>query len=172
MERMKKFFMYFVMLLALILFVNILTNLAMKENYKDITNHQILVESPKVTVSESKATYSHGYIKGNILNDTGEHLKDKYLQFDFYDKDGLYVGTESKEIKYFNVDERINFEINFKYNNVSKIKINLIDNKKEQVNKEEIEDLFDNIKPNYTKEGIELGILISIPMVIWYMLPY
>lgn len=127
MERMKKFFIYFILFVGLYLFVSLMTNLGMKEKYEDITNHEILVESPKVTILESRVTYSYGYIKGNVLNDTGEHLKDKYLQFDFYDKDGLYVGTESKEIKYFNVDETINFDLNYEYTNVERIRISFVD---------------------------------------------
>lgn len=126
MERMKKFFIYFILFVGLYLFVNLMTNLGMRENYKSITNHEILVKSPKVTVVESKATYSYGYIKGNISNDTGEHITEKYLQFDFYDKDGIYVGTETKEIKYFNVDETINFDLNYEYTNVNKIKISFV----------------------------------------------
>lgn len=127
MERMKKFFIYFILFVGLYLFVSLMINFGMKEKYETITNHQITVKSPQVTVSESKATYSHGYIKGNILNNTGEHIKDKYLQFDFYDKDGIYLGTESKEIKYFNVDEKINFDLNYEYTNVNKIKISFVD---------------------------------------------
>ena len=127
MVRMKKFFVYFILFVALFLFINLFTELQMKEKYRTITNHEILVKSPKVTITESKAKYSYGYIKGNILNDTKEHIKDKFLQFDFYDKDGIYVGTEYKEIKYFNVEESIKFEINYEYVNVNKIKISFVD---------------------------------------------
>ena len=127
MARMKKFFVYFILFVGLYFFVSLMTNLGMRENYKNITHHQITVKSPKVTVSESKAVYSHGYIKGSISNDTGEHVKDKYLQFDFYDKDGIYVGTESKEIKYFNVDETIKFDLDYEYTNVERIRISFVD---------------------------------------------
>ena len=127
MGTVKKFRTYLLIFLATFLFVELFTNIVMKEKFTDITNYEINVTSPKVSVTESKASYSSGYIKGNITNDTGEHIKDKYLQFDFYDKDGIYVGTESQEIKYFNVSEKISFDINYKYKNVNRIEIGFVD---------------------------------------------
>lgn len=154
---MKKFFIYFILFVAFYLFVSLMTNLGMKENYKNITNHQITVESPKVTVSESKATYSYGYIKGSISNDTGKHLKDKYLQFDFYDKEGIYVGTEFKEIKYFNVDETIKFDLNYEYINVEKIKISFVDD----IIKPQKFSIF-NIEDENFKMAIPIAIVIGL----------
>ncbi len=127
MARMKQFFLYFLMLVIFFIFVSLSTNLLMKEKFVDITNHEINISSPQIVVTESKASYNSGYIRGTITNDTGEHIKDKYLQFDFYDKDGIYLGTESKEIKYFNVDEMISFDISYTYKNVNKIKISFVD---------------------------------------------
>lgn len=127
MAKIKKFFLYFLMFIAVYIFVTILTNFSMKENFKDIQNIQVGVSSPKILIEESKATNTHGYIKGNITNDTGEHIKDKFLQFDFYNKNGLYVGTKSQEIKYFNVNEKVNFDITYNYENVNSIKISFVD---------------------------------------------
>lgn len=161
---MKKFFMYFMMFIALYLFVNLFTNLSMRENYKDITNHQIEINSPQVTVLESKATYSHGYIKGNILNNTGEHIKDKYLQFDFYNTEGIYLGTEVKEIKYFNIDETINFDINYKYPNINRIRINLVD----EVIKPESKtfNIFDNIDDGTLKIAIPIAAILGLYVIL------
>lgn len=161
MERMKKFFIYFLLFVGLYLFVSLMTNLGMKEKYESITNHEILVESPKVTVSESKATYSYGYIKGNISNDTRKHLKDKYLQFDFYDKDGIYVGTESKDIKYFNVDETINFDLNYEYTNVNKIKISFVD----QIVKPEEKSIL-NIEDENLKIAVPIAAVLGLFLII------
>lgn len=127
MEKIKEFFIYFLMFIALYIFVTVLTNFSMKEKFKNIQDIQISVNSPQIFIEESKATDSRGYVKGNIVNDTGEHIKDKYLQFDFYNKNGAYVGTEVQEIKYFNVKEKVNFDIQYNYNNVNNIKISLVD---------------------------------------------
>ena len=161
MERMKKFFIYFILFVGLYFFVSLMANLEMKEKYENISNHEILVESPKVTVSESKATYSYGYIKGNISNDTGKHLTDKYLQFDFYDKDGIYVGTEFKEIKYFNVDETINFDLNYEYTNVNKIKISFVD----EIIKPQQKSIF-NIEDETLKIALPIAAILGLYVIL------
>lgn len=164
MAKMKKFFLYFLMFIALYIFVTTLTNFSMKEKFKDIQNIQISVSSPKIFIEESKATNSHGYIKGNITNDTGEHIKDKFLQFDFYNKDGTYVGTETQEIKYFNVEEKVNFDIKYNYNNVNNIKISFVD----EVVKKEVSN--GNIF-HLTEEQKNLAIPAAIIIGLYAILP-
>ena len=44
-----------------------------------------------------------------------------------YNKNDVYLGSEYKELKYFNVDETINYEINFNYKDVNKVKLQIID---------------------------------------------
>lgn len=167
MGTIKKFRTYLLMFLAFFLFVEIFTNLAMKEDLLDITNHEINITSPKVKIIESKASYSNGYIKGEIVNNTGEHIKDKYLQFDFYDKDGIYVGTESKEIKYFNVNEKINFNISYKYQNIEKIKINFVDEVIKPKNN--MPSIF-NLE-NIDDEQIKIALPIAIVLGLYVILP-
>ena len=99
----------------------------MKEKYKDISNYVIDIDSPQIIIEESKASYNNGYIRGSIINNTGNHLRNKCLQFDFYDSDGIYVGKKTKEIKIFNVDEKIKFNIEYSFKNVDKINITFID---------------------------------------------
>ncbi len=108
---MKKLFKYFLMFIALFLFVELVTNFAMKERFNNLPEYKINVTSPKIEVTENKASSYSGYIKGTITNDTGEHLRNKFLQFDFYDKDGIYLGTETQEIKIFNINEKSSFNI-------------------------------------------------------------
>lgn len=165
MGTIKKFRTYLLIFLAFFLFVELFTNLAMKEKFVDITNHEINIASPKVNIAESKASYYSGYIKGNIINDTGEHIKDKYLQFDFYDKDGIYVGTESKEIKYFNVTEKISFDINYKYKNVNRIEIRFVD---EVIKPEKNMPRF-NI--NIEDEELKIALPIALVLGLYVILP-
>lgn len=167
MGTIKKFRTYLLIFLAFFLFVEIFTNLAMKENFVDINNHEIKITSPKVNITESKAVYGRGYIKGNIVNDTGEHIKDRYLQFDFYDKDGIYAGTESKEIKYFNVNEKISFNIDYKYKNIETIKINFVDEVVEPKNNRP--SIF-NIN-NIDEEQMKIALPIAIVLGLYVILP-
>ena len=163
---MKKLFKYFLIFIALFLFVELCTNFSMKERYNNEPKYKINVTSPKIEVTENKASNYNGYIKGSITNDTGEHLRNKFLQFDFYDKDDVYLGTESQEIKIFNINEKSSFNIEYKYTNVDKIEINFVNEvSKPQtkigklINFEEDED----VKKIATPIGLFLGIMAVLP---------
>lgn len=164
MGTIKKFRTYLLLFIVMFLFIGLFTNIAMRENFVDITNHIRLVTSPKIVITESKASYSRGYIKGNITNDTGEHIKDKYLQFDFYDKDGIYVGTKTQEIKYFNVEEKISFDIDYEFQNVEKINIDFVDEVIKP--KSKISSLF-----NLDDEDIKIAAPIALGLVLYTIIP-
>lgn len=138
MAKMKKFLKYLIWLVLLYLIVNGLTYLATKDDYKELTNYTISTDSPKIEVTESMATYTHGYIKGQVTNNTGEHIQKTYLQLDFYDKEGIYLGKEYKALEYFNSNETIKFDVDYTYTNVSKIKIG-ISNQIEEATRPEIQ---------------------------------
>ena len=145
------------MFIVSFIIITILTNLAMRDNYKDITDYEILSSSPEIRVNECKAEYSHGYITGTVTNNTGKHFPLKYLQVDLYNKDGIYLGTEYKELKYFNVDETINFDINYSYNDTSKVVLDITDEmtKKEKIN------FFNSIDDDQLKIALPIaGILV------------
>ena len=127
MAKMKKFFKYLIWLILLYLLVNGLTYVATKDNYKELNNFTIATESPKIEVTESKSTYTHGYIKGQVTNDTGKHIPKTYLQLDFYDKDGTWLGKETKEWESFNLHGTIKFDINYAYTNVNRIRLSVTD---------------------------------------------
>lgn len=164
MKKIKEFFIYFLMFIALYIFVTVLTNFSMKEKFKDIQDIQISVNSPQIFIEESKATDSRGYVKGNIVNNTGEHIKDKYLQFDFYNKNGAYIGTEVQEIKYFNVEEKVNFDIQYNYKNVNSIEINFVDEViKKETSSGKLFELTDEQKNLALPVAAIVGLYVIIP---------
>lgn len=157
MGTLKKFRTYFLIFIAFFIVIGFLTKVAMRENFKDISNYEIKCESPVISVEENRATYSHGYIKGTVTNNTGTHLPLKYLQIDLYDKDGIYLGTEYKELKYFNVDETISFDINYTYSNVGKAVLNVTD----EMTKKESYKFFNDIDDEQLKIALPIaGLLI------------
>ena len=127
MAKMKKFFKYLIWLILLYLLVNGLTYVATKDDYKDLNNFVIVTDSPQIEVTESKAAYTHGYIKGQVTNNTGKHIQKTYLQIDFYDKDNIWLGKEVKELASFNLNETIKFDINYTYTDVTKIRLSVTD---------------------------------------------
>ena len=168
---MKKLFRYFILFIAFFFVIGLLTNLEMKENFDNEPKYTANVESPKIEVTENKSSFSHGYIKGSITNDTKELMNDKYLQFDFYDKDGIYNGTEVKEIKVFNVSEKIPFNVNYNYENIDRIDIKFVDEvDKPQRKIAEILN-FDNIDENTKRIAIPIGIFMGLYAVFPLLVP-
>jgi len=126
MATLKKFRMYFFMFIGFFILITLLTNFLMRDNYKN-ANFEIKVETPKIEVGECKVAYSNGYIKGTVTNNTGKLISLKYLQANLYDKDGVYLGSEYKELKTFNVNETISFDINYNYVDVEKVILGFTD---------------------------------------------
>ena len=129
MGTLKKFWKYFLLFIVMFVIIGGLTSLAMRENFKEIANYKIIGTSPIITVTESEATNTHGYIKGTVTNNK----------------------------------ETINFNINYRYNNVDKIVVGLTDEK----TKDEIYNFFSDI------EDDELAIALPIAglLVLYTVLP-
>ena len=164
MGTIKKFWKYFLLFICAFFIIGFLSNLPMRDNYKDLS-YEIKTTSPEIKVEESKVEYSHGYIKGSITNNTGKHLQLKYLRVDLYNKDGKFAGTEYKELKYFNVDETINFDINFKYENVNRVELKIVD-KKEEIEKR---GLLDSV--NWEDDDVKIAAPIAGLLVFHTILP-
>ena len=126
MGTIKKFWMYFWMFIGFFLFVTLLTNFLMRDDYKN-GSYEIKAESPTITVSECKAAYSTGYIKGSVVNNTQEIIPLKYLQINLYNKDGVYLGSEYKELKNWYPEETINFDMSYNYLNIDKAILGFVD---------------------------------------------
>ena len=182
MARMKKFLLYFVMFAGLFLFVEFFTNvniLNVEEKYVQLDNYEIKTELPKIEVTEFMGNNSSKYIKGNITNNTGEHIKDKYLKFSFYNKSNIFLAAKYQQIKYFNVDEKINFNIDFNYRDVQKVQIELVDeiqeveeNKNIQANEKnngnDGNNIFKLLEPKITEETMKVAIPIVAVMTAIY----
>lgn len=123
---MKKIFRYIVLLIVIYLVVEIFVYFLTKPYYKDMNNYEILFEEPIVEITESKAAKNKGYIQGYTTNNTGEIINNITIRFDFYDKNGTYMGTKYKKIDIFNATEKVNFDIKYEYKNVSEIKISIV----------------------------------------------
>jgi len=133
MDRLKTFKWYFIIFASFFLVLWLLTEGVSWHPYKNL-KYEIDFDSPALTISEAKGASNHGYIKGKITNDTSNIIDMGYIQFDFYDKEGTYLGTEFQELKNFNIGESNNVNINFDYNyqNVDAVKITIVDENKKR----------------------------------------
>ena len=162
MGTIKKFWMYFWMFIGFFLFITLSTNFLMRDNYKNIRNYEIKAESPVIEVTECKAAYSNGYIKGTVTNNTKELIPLKYLQINLYDKDGVYLGSEYKELKIFNVDETISFDINYNYIDVEKVTLAFTD----EIPEKTAFNLFENVDNEQLKIAAPFAGLLLLVTIL------
>ena len=94
--------------------------------YKPIES-RVMSKEPSVNVAESKATYVNGYIKGNIYNDTSETINGKYLKIALYTSRNVNMGTKYVKIDNLEVKKTQDFEMWFKYTDVSYCNITVVD---------------------------------------------
>lgn len=162
MGTIKKFWIYLALFVAFFAYTEFLVYAAMKDNYRDITNYEVKIDSPEIEVTESRATRTHGNIKGSVTNNTGEFMPLKYLQINLYDKNDVYLGSEYKELKYFNINETIKFDIDYRYNNVDKITLKLTD----EISKNENNYFLNNIEDETLKLAIPIAGFLALYVLI------
>ncbi len=122
---MKKIFRYVILLILVYVVVEVFVHFMTKAYYKDFNNYSILVDNPKIEITESKIAKNKGYIQGKVTNTTEELLKNVNIDFIFYNENNNQIGIENKTIEIFNVGEEVKFEVKFEYKDVEKIKINI-----------------------------------------------
>ena len=91
-----------------------------------MNNYEITVQTPEISVTESKVARNKGYIKGNITNNSAEMIKNLKVKFEFYNENDKLGGIEYRDEDILNASETIKFDIGYNYKNVEKIKISTV----------------------------------------------
>ena len=123
---MKKIIRYLLLLIHMIVVVRVYVYFLTKTNYQDMNNYEITVQTPEISVTESKVARNKGYIKGNITNNSAEMIKNLKVKFEFYNENDKLVGIEYRDEDILNASETIKFDIGYNYKNVEKIKISTV----------------------------------------------
>ena len=109
--RMKVLFCYVLLFITVFVFSDIMIYLYTKSLYQPMEKYEVNIEAPQVTISVAEASNVNGNVKGTIKNTTQEKITDKYIRFDFYTPREVNVGKQ--------------FELGFKYDNVSNVKVSM-----------------------------------------------
>lgn len=123
--RIKVFLCYLLLFVVVFVFSDIMIYLYTKSMYSPIENYEISVEAPLITVNVAEASNVNGNVKGIIKNNTQEKISDKYVRFDFYTPRNVNIGTKYLKINELNINEELQYELGFKYENVSSVKISM-----------------------------------------------
>lgn len=125
--RMKVFFCYLLIFVSFFIFSNIMIDNYTKAMYQPMTSYEINVTSPEVTIETAEATHVNGTIKGTIKNTTEEVIDKQYLKFEFYTPRNVNIGTQYIEVKNLFPEEQQKYELAFRYDNVSNVKVSLVE---------------------------------------------
>ena len=92
--KTMKMLLTFALLIALLwIFSDIVIYFSINGTYKP-KEAKVYVSTPEVTITESKATYINGVVKGTIKNNTEKIIDGTYLKIDMYSPRDVNLGTE------------------------------------------------------------------------------
>lgn len=156
MKRMKTFFIYVLLIAALWIFSDIVIYLTVNGTFKD-KEAKVFISSPEVTISESKATYINGCVKGIIKNNAEEVINNKYLKIDMYSERDVNLGTKYVKIEKLQPSETKEFEMWYEYTDVDYVIIRTTD-KVPNLNGEE-----------FSSQNLRFGLLFGKLMLLYFM---
>ena len=127
MKRLKKFLLYAAMIVGFWVFSDIISYVAIKSNYDNIYS-KIYINSPEISIKESKATYVNGVIKGSLKNNTDTMMNGKYLKIELYSARDVKLGTKYIKIENLEPSKYQEFEMWYKFTDVEYANITVTDN--------------------------------------------
>ena len=154
MDKMKKFFVYFLVFIAFFVFSNLMIKAFLKVSYSDMHGYEINVNSDQlfVDVSEAKSSKRNGYINGIVKNNGDSVVENRYLKVTMLSKRKISMGEKYIKIDKTEPKELRKFEIKFDYDNVKTFKIELVDSKPEGKEENFVELVKNNAKDLIKKD--------------------
>lgn len=134
MDRMKTFFIYFILVVLFFIFSQIMIYIGINTTYNSKDIH---IKTPLQMNIEVKATSINGFAKGKIHNNLEADIENKYLKLSFYSKNDVLMGTKYIEIDNLKANEEKDFEIRFNYNKVNRAVVEIVDDIENNSNIEE-----------------------------------
>ena len=126
MKRLKTFFKYALCIAVFWFLSDFLIYMGINGTYKTI-EARVMAEIPNINVAEAKATYVNGYVKGNIYNNMDEAINDKYVKISLYSPRDINLGTKYVKVENLESKKTQDFEMWFKYTDVSYCNITVVD---------------------------------------------
>ncbi len=155
--RMKVFFCYLLIFVLFFIFSDFMIYAYTKSLYKPMTSYEVNITSPEVTVQVAEASNVNGNVKGTIKNTTEESIENQYLKFDFYTPRNINVGTKYIKIDNLQEQEEKNYELGFRYDNVSSVQISMVDESEaKNATPEELK-----IDPTYGPAGLISAVILG-----------
>ena len=101
MKRMKTCLIYIALVIAVILATDLISNLILQSNYKQISKYEISTSSPEILITEAKTTNANGLIKGTVTNKTEEFMQNMFLKVELLSNANSVLGEEYIKLRKF-----------------------------------------------------------------------
>ena len=137
MSTTKKFVIYLIVVIAVYFFVDFTSFAYIKTTYNDLEKYNIEVENPKINITDAKATYINGYVKGNLQNNSEQSINNKYVKLEFFSDNNVSLGKKYIKLEDLKSKYSQDFEVRFNLENVKSFKISLAD-EGEEIKEEEL----------------------------------
>ena len=121
---MKTFFIYFLLIVLFFIYSQIMIYIGIRTTYKDKV---VEIETTIPMEAQVKATSVNGIANVKIKNTTDKDIEGKYIKLECYSKHDTLMGTKYIQINKIGENEEKEFEIEFKYNEVEKAIITIVD---------------------------------------------
>ena len=126
MERMKTFFIYFLLFAGFFVLSNVLEYGLIRNMYSKIEGGSYSDDTFTVEVSEAKATSVNGYMDVKIKNNSNEDIDEAYAKIDLVDEYGNVVSTEYTTIRDLKAGESKNLKVKFEGRNIKGCKVEMV----------------------------------------------
>ena len=129
MDRMKTFFIYFLLFVGLFLVSNMLENGLIYDMYEKINGEINNNYGIEVVNNDSRATNVNGFMNLSVINGMDSSLENRYLKLDLYNKQDLLALTEYIDLNGLNPNEKKDFNLKFNANNIDRYEASVVDEK-------------------------------------------
>lgn len=136
MQRLKTFLIYGLLILGLWILSDILIFVGLNSTYQD-KSYNLSMQEYQIDITECRATYINGYVKGIITNNTENNINEKYLKIDCYSPRDTLLGTKYVQVQNVSPNESRDFEIYYKFEDVEYCNISLVDELEEGVTEDQ-----------------------------------
>ena len=129
MDRMKTFFIYFLLFVGLFLVSNMLENGLIYDMYEKINGKINNNYGIEVINNDSRATNVNGFMNLSVINGVNSSLENRYLKLDLYNKQDLLALTEYIDLNGLNQNEKKDFNLKFNANNIERYEASVVNEK-------------------------------------------
>ena len=126
MSKLKKFFKYILLLVAFMIFSELIINVGLNSSYKKIQRKDNI---PQVEMKQAEATLVNGRMKGTIKNSNEDFLTNKFVQVELFSKRDVLVGRKYIPITTTEVTRTQDFEFYFELKDVTSYKVSIVNEK-------------------------------------------